>query len=351
MGKQKILIADDEMDNVILLEKRLKASGFDTITAADGDEAVEQTFKYIPDLVLLDIMMPKKDGYEVLRCLREDDKTKDIPVILLTAKAETPDKVKGLELGAVDYVTKPFDYKELLARIKSNLESRKEVDEQIKEEKLTALSAMMEGVAHEVRNPLTVIGGFSKKLLTMTLPDDPRYPYIVSIEKGVSRIERMIKDIYDFKTMMIIKNREEYINQCVNEVLLQLQTALKDKNIQLTLFMDKTDSKIFMDKNQFMRAIKNIIGNSIDAMTCGGILSIKTTTGAKVFTITIADSGSGIKEEELKFVFDPFFTSKMEGTGLGLTLALKIIQEHNGNIYIKSEKNTGTIVTVELELA
>lgn len=348
--KPLILIVDDEEDNLVLLEKRLKASGFDTIEAKDGEEALSQAFKYLPALILLDIMMPKKDGYEVLDILRKDDKTKDIPVILLTAKAEVPDKVKGLELGAEDYVTKPFDFKELLARINSHLETKKEYEEKIKGEKLIALSTMMMGVAHEVRNPLVVIGGFSKKLLSMTDENDPRYKYILAIEKEVGRLEKMINDIYEFKTIQIVCDKQLSINDSIRNVIIRVEKLLSEKNIKLIMKLSEVDAVIPMDKNNFEKALQNIIDNAIEAMPNGGVLTVVSELREKLFIIQIIDTGIGIKEEDLKFIFDPFFTSKMEGTGLGLTVAMKIIEKHNGKISVKSNKDTGTVVTIELKL-
>lgn len=348
--KQLILIVDDEEDNVLLLEKRLRASGFDTITARDGDEALEQTFKYMPSLILLDIMMPKKDGYEVLSILRNNEKTREIPVILLTAKSETPDKVKGLELGAEDYVTKPFDFKELLARINSHLEIKKEYEEKIKVEKLVALSTMMMGVAHEVRNPLVVIGGFAKKLLSMTDINDPRYPYIAAIEKEVTRLEKMIKDIYEFKTLQIKRAESVNLNTFLQDILDSYRPKFAERHIELSTYLCNEDISLLVDKANLKKAIGNIIDNAIDAMPKGGILTVKTERLEKSFIIHITDTGVGIKEEDLRFVCDPFFTSKMEGTGLGLTLALKIINNHNGTLSISSTKGVGTTVMIEFEL-
>ncbi len=350
MEKPLALIVDDEEDNLILLEKRLKVSDFNTITARDGDEAVEQAFKYLPSIILLDIMMPKKDGYEVLKILRENPKTREIPVILLTAKAETPDKVKGLQLGAVDYVTKPFDFKELLARIRSRLETKQVVEEKIKAEKLVALSTMMMGVAHEVRNPLVVIGGFSKKLLSMTTKDDPRYKYILAIEQEVSRLEKMIRDIYDFKTLKINRNEVVSINDCITTILTRFRETLSKSNITLSQHLHSHDVRIFMDREKFEKAIENIIKNAVEAMPKGGFLTISSKKTDNTFVIEITDTGVGIKEEEIKYIFDPFFTSKMEGTGLGLTISAKIIEEHNGKIVIKSTRDVGTTAIIELNL-
>jgi two-component system sensor histidine kinase/response regulator len=349
-NKKLILIADDEIDNVVLLQKRLRASGFDTIEAYDGNETIEKIKQYNPDLVLLDIMMPGKDGYEVLKIMRENEKTKDIPVIMLTARAEVPDKVKGLELGAEDYVTKPFDYNELLARIKSHLESKREVEEKIKSEKLAALSTMIEGVAHEVRNPLVVIGGFTKKLLSMTPEDDPRRIYLEMIAKEAERLDKMIKDIYEFKIITLHIKEKASINQCLNEILESYYDVFKEHNIKLNTNFSDRDYLMDMDKKLFTKAIKNIINNAIEAMPQGGELTVSTDFSDNKLNIYIKDTGIGIAVEDLKYIFDPFFTSKMEGTGLGLTQALKIIQGHRGSLTVMSKKNEGTTVQITFNI-
>ncbi|MEW6215036.1 MAG: response regulator, partial [Nitrospirota bacterium] len=119
--KSKILIADDAVDTVELLKKRLRSEGYDTAEAYDGEEALKQVVEYNPDLIVLDVMMPKIDGYEVCQRLKADENTRYIPVLMLTAKGEVENKVKGLDIGADDYLTKPFDYKELSARVRSLL--------------------------------------------------------------------------------------------------------------------------------------------------------------------------------------------------------------------------------------
>lgn len=350
MEKQRILVVDDEEDNVNLLEKRLKALGYQVSTAYDGDEALEKAFSELPDLILLDIMMPKKDGFQVLEILRKNEKTKDMPVILLTAKAEVSDKVRGFETGAIDYVTKPFDFNELKARITANLKTQKKVEEKIKAEKLVALSTMMEGVAHEIRNPLTIIGGFANRLMTMIDKDDPKYFFVNEINKEVKRLEKMIKDIYEFKTMNIKRDEEYSINQAVKESVEELKDKIGQKNINIMENYDDRDAKILMDRGHFIKALSNIIDNAIDAVSVNGQIKVSTKKDDRSFLINIEDNGTGIKPEDLKYIFDPFFTSKMEGTGLGLTVALKIIKEHKGTISVESRRDQGTLVSIEIEL-
>ncbi|HYA11865.1 MAG TPA: response regulator, partial [Thermodesulfovibrionales bacterium] len=137
--KSKILIVDDAVDTVELLRKRFRSEGYDTAEANDGEEALQKVEQYHPDLIVLDVMMPKLDGYEVCRRLKADENTKYVPVLMLTAKGEVENKVKGLEIGADDYLPKPFDYKELSARVKSLLTIKEAREKLVEEEKSEAL--------------------------------------------------------------------------------------------------------------------------------------------------------------------------------------------------------------------
>ena len=199
----KILIADDEPAVADMLERVLIRHGYKVAVARDGDEVIAKTESCHPDLILLDVIMPKKDGYEVLKILRNKKETADIPVIMVTGRGAIPDRVTGLHLGAGDYLTKPFDVDELMARIHVHLKGKRGVEEKIKSEKLVALSTMIDGLAHEVRNPLSVIGGFVKILLKKTPPEDPRFQYVVAISQEVGRLERMMNDISNLKGLTI----------------------------------------------------------------------------------------------------------------------------------------------------
>jgi len=148
----KILIVDDAEDTVELLKKRFRAEGYDTAEAYNGEEALKKVPEYDPDLIVLDIMMPKIDGYEVCQRLKADEKTRYIPILMLTAKGEVEHKVKGLDIGADDYMAKPFDYKELSARIRSLLSIKATHQKKVEEEKSGALEQMMELLQSE-RDP------------------------------------------------------------------------------------------------------------------------------------------------------------------------------------------------------
>ncbi len=345
-----ILVADDDPAVRGFLTEMLSESGYVAVTASDGDEALARVQSHHPDLILLDVMMPNRNGYEVLRILQEDIRTKDIPVIMVTGKADVPDRVAALHLGAEDYLTKPFSADELLARVRVHLKSKKGIEEKIRAEKMTALTTVVDGLAHEVRNPLTVIGGFARALLKRTDPGDPRYHYMVAISQQVNRLEKMVKDVHLLKELTLKRNTRATGNTLIRQVLQSMSGKLSAKAISLSLNLDPSNTELLVDSGYFRMAIQNLIQNAIEAMGEGGRLTVTTRRDEERYYIHIVDTGVGITEEKLRLVFDPFYTSKMEGTGLGLTMAFRVFRGHGGNIFIRSTPGIGTEVVAECAL-
>ena len=140
--KRKILIADDEVDIVELLKRRLRSDGYDTAEAYDGEQCLKLTDEFMRDLILLDVLMPRLNGFEVCRRLKADKKKRYIPVLILTAKADVESKVTGLDIGAYDYLPKPFAYDELSARVRSLIEKKEASERLVEEERSGALEQM-----------------------------------------------------------------------------------------------------------------------------------------------------------------------------------------------------------------
>lgn len=186
--KQKILIVDDMPINIQILAEALKSS-YRIKIATNGEKALEiAASNDPPDLILLDIVMPEMDGHEVISRLKENTQTRDIPVIFITVKDETEDETVGLELGAADYITKPFKLPVVKARIKTQLELRLAEEERLQKEKLLVLLEMAGTVCHELNQPLQAISGYSQ-LLRMGIPDDhPKYETVLKIEEQVNRM-------------------------------------------------------------------------------------------------------------------------------------------------------------------
>ena len=350
--KVKILIVDDNIDTVELLTKRFRAEGYEIAAAHDGEEALRKVREYVPDLVVLDIMMPKIDGLEVCRQLKDDEITKHIPILMLTAKSEVSEKVKGLDTGADGYLTKPFDYKELAARVRSLLAQKDASVKLAQKEKLAALDHIVDEVSHEVRNPLVSIGGLTRRILKNISDDDPNRKYLDVILKNVAALEKMVAQLVTLKSAIVSCTETADINEIVNLALSRKAQQISEKMVVLTTRFIENPPLISVDHENLTTAIANIIENSIEAMANSPLKKLSVITGVDrdYFEIEINDSGRGISRDAMKNIYDPFFTSKTYGPGLGLTFSLKTIQSHGGTISVQSEVGKGTCFTIRLPL-
>jgi signal transduction histidine kinase len=344
----KILVVDDNADNVELLTKRLKATGYRTCEAYDGEQALVRVAEEEPDLVILDVMMPKLDGFEVCRRLKVDERTRTIPVIMLTAKREVPDKIRGLDTGADDYVTKPFNPQELMARVRSLLNLRTLHEKRVTEEKLGALGQMAEGVAHEVRNPMVTIGGFARRIRDRLPESDPLREYAEHIIKEVERLETMVEEIVRFKALMISPYEPVDLQTVVDEALGERSKSLPAGNIRVVRRFSPGLPVIQGDRGNLLLAVANLVQNALEAMENGGTLTVTLEPEGERVLLEVADTGCGIARSELPNVFDPFYTSKMTGAGMGLTMVHRIVTRHGGEVDLASQPGVGTTVTVRL---
>ena len=344
----KVLVVDDNVDNVELLTKRLKAAGYRTCEANDGEEALVRAAEEEPDLIILDVMMPKLDGFEVCRRLKTDEKTRFIPVIMLTAKREVPDKIKGLDTGADDYVTKPFNPQELMARIKSLLALRTSQEKRVTEEKLGALGQMAEGVAHEVRNPMVTIGGFARRIRDRLPEGDKLRAYADHIIKEVERLETMVEEIVRFKTLMISPFEPVDLRELADAALADAGRMITEARIGVVRRYSPRVPLLHGDRGNLKVALFNVIANAVEAMSPGGTLTIAVQEDGDRVRAEVSDTGRGIPKTEIPNVFDPFYTSKMAGAGMGLTMVHRIVSRHGGEVDIESEVGKGTRVSIRL---
>jgi len=350
--KVKILIIDDTVDTVDLLRKRFRSEGYETVEAYDGQEGLDQVYECQPDIVLLDVMMPRIDGFEVCAKLKKDERTRHIPVLMLTAKSEIPDKVKGLDIGADCYITKPFDYKEVAARVRSLLAKKEESSKLAEKEKSDALDYMVNEVSHEVRNPLVAIGGFARRLQKEMPDESPRREYVDIIVKNAEALEKMVDHLIGLKSATLSYPDETNIHEILEDVLATFEKDIENLGISVEKqFFDRPPS-VQGDRDNLEKAISNIIENSIEAMSKqeNRVLTISTDVRDGYFEVQIADTGIGISKDKIKKIYDPFFTSKIYGPGLGLTFALKTIQNHRGLISVHSKEGQGTVFIIRLPL-
>lgn len=351
--RKTVLIVDDNIDTVELLRKRLKSEDYNTIEAYDGEEALQKVYETLPDIIILDVMMPKMDGYEVCNRLKSDERTKLIPIVMLTAKSDVESKIKGFDIGADDYVPKPFDFRELSARIRSLLTRKETAEKVVEEEKTESVRKLIDSLSHEIRNPIVSIVGFAKKVYNSLAPGDPNKPYLMTIIQESERLERLLSDILNLKMIAIGFLENVDPKKAVEEVLEEFEKEIEDKSIEVELSFKETPSVyIYIDKEHLKIVLRNIIKNAIEAMEKSDRRTLKISIECtdKDLEIKISDTGKGIPKELIKKIFDPFFTTKVYGPGLGLTISLTIVQYYKGFISIESELEKGSTVIIRLPI-
>jgi len=365
----------------------LEDEGYDTLTAYDGQEALDvlkvgsfdstsalkSKQKETPDLILLDIMMPNMDGFEVCKILKSDEKMKDIPIIFVTARDETSDKVKGLELGAVDYITKPFEEAEVLARVHTQIELKRMYEENLKyhqallhSQRVAFTNTLARGILHNFNNLMVGVDGYAQ-LLKMELRGS-KVRIIEYVDKIIQSTRGMSKFLHKFNDLALydgVQVEPVGMNGLIEEVV-GLFAEIASDNVRIETELSTDLLRIQVNRSQLTQVILNIITNAQEAMPDGGIINIQTSVGPlpnklaisiegdvaeEYIVISISDTGIGMDDETVRRVFDPFFTTKATvGVGLGLSAAYSIIHNHKGAIDIQSEVGVGTTVSIYLPM-
>ncbi|HJT25571.1 MAG TPA: response regulator, partial [bacterium] len=375
----KVLVADDEPDMLRFLKSQLEKY-YEVIEAVDGRQAMEKARQFLPDLIVLDMMMPEKDGIEACAELRGLVSTQTIPVILLTARADDETKLAALKAGADDFLTKPFSTTELHVRVKnlvdshrfqmdlarqknaleSTLEQLKETEGQlVQNEKMASLGRLSAGIIHEINNPLNYAAQALYLLKTRKerIPEEDRQKYveIVSdIEDGVGRVQRIVSDLRTFSHPHSGGKDLIPLHDVISTARQFLSYELKDK-LQVEVQVPP-DQMVMADRNKMVQVFVNLIQNSVDALRAKDLkedkplISIKSHADDGRVRVNLRDNGTGIAPENMDKIFDPFFTTKDvgEGMGLGLSICYKIVREQGGEISVKSEKGQFTEFVLEL---
>ena len=367
--KAEVLVVDDDVDTVELLTKRLSAEGYHTSEAYDGQQALQRVEQYEPDVILLDIKMPKMDGYEVCRRLKESEDTRVIPIVMLTVKAKVPDKVKGLDIGADDYIPKPFDYRELSRRVSYWSTLKREVEERVREikrleqeliesERLAAIGQTVGGIAHYIKNVLFGLKGGVYLVNTASReqhPDSLQSGWEI-VERNMGRMSDLVLDLLEYS-----KDSEPEYEGCVpNEIAEKVCKGLSEKagehDIEITMDLDPSLGEVALDPKGIERCLQNLVSNAIDACIFdpseGKKWAVHVRTMREDDTsigFRVSDNGCGMDEEIKKRLFTSLFTTKEgRGTGLGLLNTQKIVKAHGGTITVDSEQGKGSTFTMRL---
>ncbi len=350
---ETILVVDDSETDREALRASLVGKGYEVLTAKDGMEGLDLVRSRKPSLVVTDLMMPRLSGAELCRLLKEDPDTASIPVILVTARNSLGDMVFGIQMGADDYVAKPYDAHELAVRISALLRMRRiredleSAQTRLVEMELIATSAGT--LAHAVKNPVVIIRNYVRWLRDAIERSDGRETgdALARIDAAAAAIARIIDGL---KRAHLDRPRKTWVQLggLLDGAFHELAETAAGANVHVVREYEKGLPPVEGDASQLAMAFTNLLTNAIEAMPHEGTLTLRTfTTGQEGIQVEIQDSGLGIREELREHLFKPFVTTKIGGTGLGLWTARRIIETHHaGRLMIDSVPGNGTVVRV-----
>lgn len=369
-----ILIVDDTQQNVQVLSQILRDSGYKVLAAFNGPDAINLVKKRTPDLILLDVMMPGMSGFEVAQKLIGEEGYTGIPIIFLSALDETEAKVKAFESGGVDYVTKPFQAKEVLARIELHLklkslerEREKYIQElKQKQEHLERLNKEKDDIlgiiSHDMRNPLGGIIGISNFLLTDTV-DDPEetHEMLSLIEKSAERLLALVNDMLNVAIIesnsFSVEKSDVDLDSIIQDMMQLHEPTAKTKQVTLKHNTHDTPFTVSLDASKISQIIGNLVSNAIKFTNTGGCVEVTSEIfkngDNRDLIIKISDNGIGIPDEIKPVLFEKMVgqrtgTGGEKGTGLGMPLVKRFVELHNGTIELESEVDKGTTFTIRI---
>lgn len=373
--KATILIVDDEVQNLRMLSEFLKDE-FRLVVARDGEQALlRASANPQPDVILLDITMPEMDGYEVCSRLKADKFTANIPVIFMTAMIQPSDELKGLALGAVDYIGKPYSLPIVRSRVRTHVQLKLAWFEAIKTARFAAAGQLASGIAHEINTPLQYISDnlsyISKEIdgLISAIRDahthdssriDERHiskvenditDAMVDLTNGIARIGKVVESTKDFCLPLDAAHHKTDINRIIDNVIM-VGASLWAPTARLQTNLEPELPELFCHPGRISEAVHCLIQNAVQAVVPDrqGIIQITTQRQDDCVVIRVSDNGAGIPPQIGDHIFDPFFTTRDVGSGMGLGLAIAYdtVAKHNGTISASNGPENGSVFTIRL---
>jgi two-component system, sensor histidine kinase and response regulator len=369
-----VLVVDDIPKNLQVVGTMLRNAGYSIMPATSGQEALDGVRVQLPDLILLDLMMPEMDGLEVCRRLKADPLTQPTPVIFLTASNEMEHLVKGFEMGAVDYVTKPFNPPELLARVRTHLELKHARDTIVRyTQELSRLNEekneFMGIAAHDLRNPLSAIKGYSEMIvedgqaLLRHEAGDPQVRFKEVIESAqrigatTARMMEMVQNLLDANRIergeMELNLAPTDLHPALNSVVETQRSHATAKRQTIHLESAAAPVIVQLDPAVTVQILENLVSNAVKYSPPGKNIFVRLTQHEQAVRVEVQDEGPGLSVEDQKKLFGKFarLTAKPTGgehsTGLGLSIVKKMVEAMNGKVWCQSELGRGATFIVE----
>ncbi|MBL9175606.1 MAG: hybrid sensor histidine kinase/response regulator [Verrucomicrobiales bacterium] len=358
--RSRVLVVDDIPRNLQVVGTMLRGEGYEVMGATSGADALESVRAEVPDLILLDLMMPEMDGLEVCRRFKADPSVRGIPTIFLTASNEMEHLVRGFEAGAVDYITKPFNAPELLARVRTHLELRhaRERLREMNDEK----NEFMGIAAHDLRSPLNAVKGYTEMLIEEEAMDRSEQTGLLGrIHDATQRMVEMVQNLLDVNA---IERGEMNLQLAPADVSALLSSAVEThrpraaaKQQRLHLGNEAGPVNVRLDPNLTVQVLENLISNAVKYSPPGRDIHVRLKRSPGGVRCEVKDEGPGLSAEDQKKLFGKFarLSAKPTGgehsTGLGLSIVKKMVEAMHGRVWCESELGHGATFIVEFAIA
>ncbi len=357
MASASILVVDDQPINVQLLKRKLERAGLGVITATNGLEALEQVKEHKPDLILLDLMMPDMDGIEVCQRLQERSDTRSIPVIFVTARTTKESKLEGLAVGAVDYITKPIDLDETVARVQTQLRfaainrENLELQRRLEESRRAAtIGAVAQGIAHNLNNLLGVVIGYLDLIKSGYEKPPTVKKNAQHLDDAIQRIVGIVRQL----STLVVKSRPDLTRVAVPRLIeggIRRFHSDYKLTVEVTIENPLGDMEIDTNIETFEEVLSKVLINAWESYTDPAAtarpISIHTRLldrprGEKMLELRIDDRGAGVMEDIRDRMFEPFVSTKRTvGVGMGLTIARHSLRSLSGEVTVNSRPGGG----------
>ena len=360
-----ILAVDDEQLNLELIRFILERNNFLYKGTSDDGEVISLLEERLPDLILLDIVMPRTDGFELCQKIKEYKAYRDIPIIFLTGKVQVRDKVKGFEVGGVDYVTKPFNEQELLARIKTHVElvrARKQIEQQAEnlQRQNQLKDRMFSIIGHDLRSPLSAaklkMDFLMRGIIDPKAPeflDDTVFGLLKTMDEALNLLQNLLGWAKSESGQMNMITEPLQLHDIAEQTIRLLKLASEHKKIEVLNEVPE-DLYVDADLNMIKTVLRNLVSNAIKFTPSEGKIRIHSEEVEERIKISVIDTGAGISQEDIAKIlnteehFSKLGTEKEPGTGLGLVLCQAFIAQHNGRLKIESKPGEGSAFSFDL---
>ena len=360
-----ILAVDDEQLNLELIRFILERNDFLYKGTSNDEEVFSILEERPPDLILLDIIMPRIEGFELCQKIKEHEEYRDIPIIFLTGKVQVRDKVKGFEVGGVDYVTKPFNEQELLARIKTHVElvrARKQIEQQAKnlQRSNQLKDRMFSIIGHDLRSPLSAaklkMDFLMRGIIDPKQPeflDETVFGLLKTMDEALNLLQNLLGWAKSESGQMKMITEPLQLNEIAEQTIRLLKLASDHKKIEV---VNDIPEELYADAdmNMIKTVLRNLMSNAIKFTPTEGKILIQSKEVDDRVILSVKDNGAGISKEDIKKIlnteehFSKLGTEKEPGTGLGLVLCQAFIVQHQGQLKIDSDPGNGSTFSFDL---